>query len=322
MNVKISVIVTAHDKRKEYLPFALQSLQYQTFKDFELIVVKNFQEYDDLIEKLGGKSIVTKSEKLGGKIVEGIRIAEGDIICLLEDDDLFEPNKIEFVYNIFSRNNISIFHNEMKFIDEKGNRLHENEKKRDKIVRKLITDREISYNYLFYNFIDKIKISFNLSSMAFKKNPILKYLHYLPNLNNGLDTLIFFMLAYNNNIYISSEKLTFYRVHSKNYSKILKEGKTDEKYVSESYLTYLVMKELGRENPFFKILSLDAFLYLRILDPNFSTNYLDIIKSVLELLYHDPRGSLRFYTFLRNTLSLSPKIAINKIAKLVLRKYL
>ena len=42
---EVSVIVTTNN-RKEYLSMAIEAILNQTYKDFELIVVDNFSDYD------------------------------------------------------------------------------------------------------------------------------------------------------------------------------------------------------------------------------------------------------------------------------------
>ncbi|ARM76933.1 glycosyltransferase family 2 protein [Acidianus manzaensis] len=102
--VFISVIITAHD-RKDYLMQAVDSVLNQTLPktEYEVIVVKNFDEYTKELEKKGVKVIVTSDKELGKKIVLGAQEAKGDIISLLEDDDLFLPKKLEKIKKIFQK---------------------------------------------------------------------------------------------------------------------------------------------------------------------------------------------------------------------------
>ncbi|MCY0863304.1 MAG: glycosyltransferase, partial [Metallosphaera prunae] len=74
--VFISVIITAHN-RKEYLMQAVDSALNQTLPktEYEVIVVKNFEDYDEELEKKGVKSIVTSEKELGEKIVIGTKEA-------------------------------------------------------------------------------------------------------------------------------------------------------------------------------------------------------------------------------------------------------
>ncbi|MGC8664006.1 MAG: glycosyltransferase family 2 protein [Thermoplasmata archaeon] len=121
----ISVIITAHD-RKEFLKEAINSVINQTLDKsfYEIIVVKNFKDekIDSYIEKWGIINIYTEEIELSKKIALGIENAKGEVISLLEDDDLFMPKKLETVYNYFKKyENLVYLHNSEYFIDEKGN---------------------------------------------------------------------------------------------------------------------------------------------------------------------------------------------------------
>ena len=120
----ISVIVTEYKKRG-YLIHALRSVFNQTLdKDkYEVIVVKNEEdkEVDDYARKNGAKVIISNERWLGPKIAQGLEEAKGDIISLLEDDDMFTQDKLENVYNIFKEEKINEIRNEILFIDSNNN---------------------------------------------------------------------------------------------------------------------------------------------------------------------------------------------------------
>ncbi|ADL19090.1 Glycosyl transferase [Acidilobus saccharovorans 345-15] len=123
----ISVIVTAHN-RKQYLPYALRSLEAQTLpRDrFEVIVVKNFddKESDEIILRNGWKNIITDVVPLGGKIAIGLEEARGDVVTFLEDDDMYFPERLSVVYKAFADlPGLIYLHNGQEVIDEGGSSL-------------------------------------------------------------------------------------------------------------------------------------------------------------------------------------------------------
>jgi len=103
----ISVIVTAY-RRRQYLYNALLSVKAQTLpKDkYEVIVVKDFEDpqVDGLIKEMGWRSVYSDEEYQGRMYLNGLKEANGDIIAFLDDDDVYVPNKLEYVYNVFSQN--------------------------------------------------------------------------------------------------------------------------------------------------------------------------------------------------------------------------
>jgi len=102
----ISVIVTAY-RRRQYLYNALLSVKVQTLsKDkYEVVVVKDFEDpqADSLIKEMGWKSVYSDEEYQGRMYLNGLKEADGDVIAFLDDDDIYEPGKLEYVYNVFSR---------------------------------------------------------------------------------------------------------------------------------------------------------------------------------------------------------------------------
>ena len=98
----ISVIITAYN-RKEFILDAVNSVINQSLErsKYEIIVVKNY--LDDTIDKfLHENNIIdlyTDRKPLGAKIANGIEKSKGEVICFLEDDDLFLPEKLYEIYN-------------------------------------------------------------------------------------------------------------------------------------------------------------------------------------------------------------------------------
>jgi len=312
-NPYISVIIPVYN-RTQYVNEAIDSVLKQTLDrdKYEIIVVTNV----DLPNIEGVKIIKSKDLTLGGKVVEGILNSEGEVISLLEDDDLFSPNKLEVVCNVFKRYNPSLFHNEMYFIIENGNRIEGLERKREEAVRKYLREEPMSYTFLKKNLIDKIKLSFNNSSISFKKDALLPYIDYIKGVKHlGLDTIISFLTAYKNNIFLSSQKLTYYRVHASNASKLFVDGKINEKIVRDSLEQYYLYDKLKEVNEFFRIIAYDSYLYQRIFEnEEYSTSFMKALESVLGLIKEDFRSAVRFYTLIRDLIALLPKPIRKRLA--------
>jgi len=118
---EVSVIVTTYN-RKEYLKEAIDSILYQTYKDFELIVVDNYSNYDfiSFITGFNDNRIRFFQNHNNGIIAAnrnvGIKNAIGKFLSFCDDDDIWLPTKLEVqvrnlnVYNSnFSFSNIFIF---------------------------------------------------------------------------------------------------------------------------------------------------------------------------------------------------------------------
>ena len=109
----ISVIITAYNRR-EFIRDAVNSIINSMLPEdeYEIIVIKNFRdEYvDNIVEKIGGKSIFTNLISIGAKAALGIDAAEGDVITFLEDDDMYLPDRLEIIRKVFDNDPSLIYY--------------------------------------------------------------------------------------------------------------------------------------------------------------------------------------------------------------------
>jgi glycosyltransferase involved in cell wall biosynthesis len=108
----ISVVVTAFN-RKEYIQEAVKSVLTQTLKrsKYEIIVVKNYSDeaIDKYLESKEVKNIYTEEVSFGKKLATGISNATGDCVIFLDDDDLMDPRRAEYIISIFNSDKELIF---------------------------------------------------------------------------------------------------------------------------------------------------------------------------------------------------------------------
>jgi glycosyltransferase involved in cell wall biosynthesis len=84
--MKVSVVITTSGRKT--LGEAVQSVQEQTFKDWELIIVNDCPA-KPLREPGDGIRIINNQKRLGGckSLNVGLRAAQGEYIAILDDDD-------------------------------------------------------------------------------------------------------------------------------------------------------------------------------------------------------------------------------------------
>ena len=209
----ITVIIQAF-KRKEFIENAIRSVLNQTLdkQKYEILVIKAFrdQKIDALIKRYKIKSVYNPSKKEGIRLISALNRVRGQIIAFLDDDDEFEVDKLKFVYKYFKENpNLSFYHNLFNIIDE-------NSKKATNI-------NDYNLNYYSINMINKSNLSdaihklhilTNSSSIAIKKNVLIKNIKELKKIGVTLDVfLLLIALLEKKEILADNKILTGYRIH-------------------------------------------------------------------------------------------------------------
>ena len=105
-NLKISIITVTKNSEK-YLEENIESLSNQTFRNFEHIIIdgKSTDNTIGIIKKNSDKIDKWISEPDQGlyyAMNKGIKISTGDIIGILNSDDIYFPKALEIVNNYFS----------------------------------------------------------------------------------------------------------------------------------------------------------------------------------------------------------------------------
>ncbi|MBW4084527.1 glycosyltransferase family 2 protein [Paenibacillus sp. S150] len=131
MNLKVSVIIPTY-KRSEFLTRAIDSILNQTYKHIEIIVVDDNHPESDYRKQtenkisryIDGNLIIyhKNSTNMGGALArnEGIHIASGDYITFLDDDDVYEEQKIETQIMYMHTNNLDVSFTNVKICNISG----------------------------------------------------------------------------------------------------------------------------------------------------------------------------------------------------------
>ncbi len=111
--MKISILISNYNKEK-YIEECILSSLNQDYKNLEIIVFDNNSTDNSLkiINKFSEKILIKKKNRISefasfnqiDLIIEAFKISTGDIICLLDGDDFFLPNKISTIKRYFSDN--------------------------------------------------------------------------------------------------------------------------------------------------------------------------------------------------------------------------
>ncbi len=203
----ITVIVTDFN-RLRYIHYALSSLSING--NAEIIVVTNLDENKIKNNKVKTTYIYNKGKTYGDMIRVAIKESKGDILCFLEDDDIFYAHKLKYIKKLFNdRRGLSYYHNSYFTIDYSG-----------KIIGNFLNKEKITFNP--FNSYSEVKrmmnrnVDHNLSSITVNKQYInSKELANLSNINLSVDTYMFAISVKEGTELIDDNKiLTGYRVHN------------------------------------------------------------------------------------------------------------
>ena len=101
----VSIIIPVFN-RIQPLERALQSLQKQTFQDYEVIVVDDHSTDDifSITKKYGTRYLKTIGKGVSAARNTGIQSSESELVALLDSDDEWLPHKLEMQVKYLSQN--------------------------------------------------------------------------------------------------------------------------------------------------------------------------------------------------------------------------
>lgn len=226
MSVLVSVLINNYNY-SDYLEYCINSVLNQSYKNIEIIV------YDDgstdnstiILEKFRDRIQSISKENYGKKpslnqanaVYQSFLKSKGSIICLLDSDDAFKPDKVQKIVNEFESNQeLVMIYNNFEKIDRDNLLL---EQSRNGHLQQVTLKDYYKYN--------KTDFYPSTSSFSFRKSyleerlPIDEYLYPDVWIDVRLSRLA---LIYGEVKYIP-EILTEYRIHGANDSSYYRENK-------------------------------------------------------------------------------------------------
>lgn len=219
---EISIVITCHE-RKKFVTEAIESALNQTFprKMYEVLLAIDF--YDEAVWSFCQEKKVTilydPMPSIGIKISIGLEKARGKIVCLLNDDDKFDSNKLKTIYQSFINDASVVYvHNNWHKINENGliiKEVYGTTLKEDTLI-------EAGHiNNKTLKTIAKGRYVFNDSSISIRRSEYSVFSKLIARVEGNQDNILFYlsMLTGKKALFLT-EKLTYFRAYQKSTSTI------------------------------------------------------------------------------------------------------
>ncbi len=233
MSDLISIIIPFY-KKVNYLRKTINSLNNQTFKNLEVILIYDDPEIKDLdfvkkcLKKNKKKKIIINKKNLGAGISRnyGIKKAKGNYIAFLDADDLWHKNKLKDQIQFMKKKKIQFSYTDYSIINENG-----------KIIKSIKSPKNVEYRDLLYS------CDIGLSSVMIKSN-LLKNVKF-PNLKTKEDYVLWLRLSKKKIKMLGINKnLTFWRKTANSLSSSTIQKLKDSFILYHKFLRYNVLISL------------------------------------------------------------------------------
>ena len=219
---RISVVVLAFD-RERYVRGAIASVVNQTLPRhrFEILLYKNFvdADLDAYLAANGVRDLTSEPASRPRTLRTVLQDARGEILCFLDDDDLFAPEKLAYVDRVFAEDpSLGYFHNGF-FVMNEEERLLERVPLTQPGERVYMPSGDVRHRVLPPN---ALLLGFNSSSVSVRRNWLTPFLPSFEHREAELSDAMFLgcALASGCGILADPTKLTYYRFHD-SWSNIL-----------------------------------------------------------------------------------------------------
>lgn len=215
MEIDISIIIISHRTRKQYLKEAIISAMRQNFsrERYEIIVVKDYEDQtvDEMVKVNNLRGFLSKHSNVGSDLAEGIQAARGRILCFLDDDDLFEYEKLAFVSEKFQdENNLVFLRNEIYEMSAAGGEFRRPKEWGMKTTGSVQIDIVGLKDQIPHEILHNSGL---MSCISIKRELLLGHLDVISSITGDQDSL-FFYIALNSGgkLLFVQNKLTYYRI--------------------------------------------------------------------------------------------------------------
>jgi len=229
-------IIMPYYKKKKYIELAVNSVIQQTYKNFELIIVHDDENKEDLnflknlIKKDKRIKLYINKKNLGaGKSRnKGIKLSQGSLIAFLDADDLWTRNKLKKQIFFMKKNLVDISHTSYHIINS-DNKIIGSRRAKDMNHKLLLSSCDIG-----------------LSTVIMKKKLITNKIKFA-NINTKEDYVLWLKITLNNKkIFALKNNLTKWRKLNDSLSASKIQKLYDGYLVYRKYMNFSLAKSFIR----------------------------------------------------------------------------
>jgi len=227
----VSIIIPYY-KKKKYIELAINSVIHQTYRNFELIIVYDDENKEDLnilkdiIKKDKRIKIYINKKNLGAgrSRNKGIRLSRGSFIAFLDSDDLWVRDKLKKQIFFMKKNTIDISHTSYQIINS-DNKIIGSRRAKDMDHKLLLNSCDIG-----------------LSTVILNKKIITNKIKFA-NINTKEDYILWLKITLNNNkIFALKNNLTKWRKLDDSLSSSKLQKFYDGYLVYRKYMNFSIAK--------------------------------------------------------------------------------
>jgi len=217
----VSIILPSYNHAK-FLKERLDSIQAQTFKDWELIIIDDCStdESVEILENFTKKNKDKVKHFIKNEInsgsgytswKKGIELATSKYIWIAETDDFSAPTFLEEQIQLLETTDATLSFCASKYVDEDGNYLYSSAKRMEDL--KVAKDSYMVFDSQTY--MDKMPFNIyitNGSSVVFRK-PIVQIPQEIFNYKQSSDQFLWSYILQNNSFVFINKELNYFRRH-------------------------------------------------------------------------------------------------------------
>lgn len=235
--MKISIIVCTYNGER-FITETINSVLSQSYKNYEIIIVDDFSNDNTKnIIKNNYKNISNviisfnnKNYGLGYSRNKGISISKGEWITFLDQDDLYEKNRLEKLLNLqISNKKYKFFFHDTNYIDENNSVFDSHLHKYNLPYPVIIKNKSTTLLLKYGSYIDSEAIFFN-------RNIINNIGNFDEKLTYLCDYDFFLKISMKYDFFYIKNKLSSWRVHLNQQQKTNKNQKFERLILFTRYL--------------------------------------------------------------------------------------